>query len=93
MKKEASKKRIAAWDEADYANKLKPFYGTSYDMNQITWIHNKRNITTCICTKGCICQWTLHAIERERARFHRNVLSKASWNTGKDGIYYRFHIL
>ncbi len=41
LKKEASKKRIAAWDEADcMLINWKPFYDTSYDINQITWIHN-----------------------------------------------------
>ncbi len=32
---------ITAWGEADCMPiNLNPFYDTSYDINQITWIHN-----------------------------------------------------
>ncbi len=35
------KKRIAAWGEADFMPiNWNPFYDTSYDINQITSIHN-----------------------------------------------------
>ncbi len=34
-------KRIAAWGEADCMPiNWNPFYDTSYDINQITWIYN-----------------------------------------------------
>ncbi len=35
----------------------------------------------------------LRAIERKRESSRRDALSTARLNTGKDGIYYRFHIL
>ncbi len=42
LKKEASKKRIAAWGEADYANKLKTilWHFLWYYIYMIIWIHN-----------------------------------------------------
>ncbi len=30
---------------------------------------------------------------RKRERSRRDALSTSRWNMGKDGIYYRFHIL
>ncbi len=40
-------------------------------------------------------KWPYRPILRysERERSRRDALSTARWNTGKDGIYYRFHIL
>ncbi len=35
----------------------------------------------------------LRAVAHERESSHRDALSTAYWNTGKDAIYYRFHIL
>ncbi len=41
IKKEASEKRIAAWGDADFMPvNWNPFYDTSYDINQITSMHN-----------------------------------------------------
>ncbi len=37
-KKHLKKDSCLRWNWL-YANKLKPFYDASYDINQITWIH------------------------------------------------------
>ncbi len=38
-------------------------------------------------------QWTLRAIERESAPSVAHFQKRTDWNTGKERIYYRFHIL
>ncbi len=76
------------------------FYDTSYDINQITWIHNI-NVTLQLLSaqKDAYAVTPVNFVsrygerERERERERRDVLSTARWNTGKDRIHYRFHIL
>ncbi len=38
----------------------------------------------------CVCSREREKYERERSRC--DVISTTRWNTGKDGIYYKFHI-